>query len=118
MATVQQIAHSSDSATEFEPFPIADVMEGEPDGKVHWLRQESGGEGVLYTGIFTGNPSTFPYTFSGDETFHVIEGHVTIEVEGAAAVDLHPGDIVSFPKGATSVWRVHEPFKKFFVISG
>ncbi len=68
-------------------------------------------------GIFTGNPSTFPYTFSGDETFHVIEGDVTIEVEHAA-VDLHPGDIVSFPKGATSVWRVHKPFKKFFVISG
>ena len=33
-------------------------------------------------------------------------------------MDLHPGDIVSFPKGATSVWRVHKPFKKFFVISG
>jgi uncharacterized cupin superfamily protein len=118
MTTVQDIAKSTDTATEFEPFPIDGVIEGNPDGRVHWLRQQSSGDGVLYTGIFTGQRSKFPYTFSGDETFHVIEGRLTIEVEGIGSVDLEPGDIVSFPKGANSTWTVHEPFKKFFVISG
>jgi uncharacterized cupin superfamily protein len=115
---VGKIAHSTDAASDFEPFPLEEVLEGRPDGHVHWLRKGSAGEGQLYAGIFTGMPSVFRYRFAGDETFHVIEGKLTIEVEGASAVHLSPGDIVSFPKGAQSVWHVHEAFKKFFVISG
>jgi hypothetical protein len=112
-------SHVSDVVPgEWEPFPFEEVYEGEPDGKVHWLRQGSGGDGLLLTGMFTGQPCKVPYEFIGDESFHLMEGEVTIEVEGGDTVDLTPGDIASFPKGARSVWTIKSPMKKFFVISG
>jgi len=118
MATLNQTYVSTDNPTEWEPFPIENVIEGDPDGKVSWLRQEGAGDGMLLAGVFTGQPSKFPYVFAGDETFHVLEGRVTITVEGGETVELSKGDIVSFPKGASAVWHIHEPAKKFFVISG
>lgn len=111
---------STDAPTTWEPFevPSEDILEPEFKGEVHWLRQVSNGDGQLLTGIFTGTPSKFRYTFGGDETFHVIEGRVTIELDDGEKVTLVPGSIASFPKGASSTWTVHEPFRKFFVISG
>jgi uncharacterized cupin superfamily protein len=53
----------------------------------------------------------------GDETLHVLEGRVTIEVDGLEPVELAAGDVVSFPKGLASTWEIHEPFKEFFVLS-
>jgi hypothetical protein len=106
------------SPSEWEPFPFAEVHEGDPDGRVHWLRQESGGDGILLTGIFTAQPCKVPYEFIGDESFHLMEGEITVAVEGGDTVDLGPGDIASFPKGARSAWHIKSPMKKFFVISG
>ncbi len=118
MSTTQQTFHSVDAPSDFEDFPVEGVVAGELKGRVHWLRQEGVGEGMLLTGIFTSEPSTFPYEFAGDETFHFIEDRVTIQMENGEGVDLKPGDIASYPKGAKSTWKIHEPFRKFFVISG
>lgn len=114
---VQSVIHkSTTSASDYEPFPL-EAVEGEPAGQVHWLRVSGEGEPMLYAGVFAGQPSTFTYTFSGNETFHVLEGEVRIELESGDAVELRPGDLVSFPRGARSTWIAHTPFKKFFVIS-
>jgi len=94
------------------------ILDGEPAARVGWLRTGSGGEGMLYTGMFTAQPSTFRYTFGGDESFHVLEGDLDIALDGGPVVTLGPGDIASFPKGATSTWTVRAPLRKFFVISG
>jgi uncharacterized protein len=94
------------------------VLSGDPAARVAWLRTGSGGAGVLYTGMFTAEPSTFRYSFAGDESFHVLDGDLDIQVDGGEAVTLGPGDIVSFPKGASSTWTVRAPLRKFFVISG
>jgi uncharacterized cupin superfamily protein len=114
MATVKSIPVSNIVTSEYEPF----VHEGEQMGEVHWLRVGSGGDGVLYTGLWTHEPGELPYVFPGDETFHVLEGEVTIQVEDGDSVTLRPGDIASFTKGQVSTWRIAKPFKKFFVISG
>jgi len=113
-----QIKHSKDSTNEFEPFPLDDVVEGDPQGKVHWLRTEGSTDAALMSGIFTGQPSRFNYVFETDETFHVIEGRVTITLDSGEAVTLAAGDIVSFPRGARAVWDIQEPLRKFFVLSG
>ena len=116
MKTQQAIRHSNVAATDYEPFPL-EAVEGDPDGKVHWLTASAEGEPMLYAGLFTGKPSTFTYTFGGNETFNVLEGEVRVELDSGEAVDLSPGDLVTFPKGARSTWIVKTPFKKFFVIS-
>jgi uncharacterized cupin superfamily protein len=105
---------SNVGAVQYEPFS----HEGRPFGQVHWLRTQPAGDGVLFTGLWKHEPATFRYVFPGDETFHLLEGRVRIEVDGMPPVELRPGDIVSFPKGSSSTWTIHEEMKKFFVISG
>jgi uncharacterized cupin superfamily protein len=114
MATVKTTPVINISAEDFEPFMIGEEQVGE----VHWLRTESGGEGVLYTGLWRCEPRDIPYVFPGDETFQVLEGEVRIEPEDGEPVQLKVGDIASFPKGQHALWTIKSPFKKFFVISG
>lgn len=113
------IAHTNVGTKNYESFDgFEAVLDGDPDAKVAWLRTESSGDGVLYTGMFTAQPSTFRYHFSGDESFHLLDGDLDIAVDGGETVTLAPGDIASFPKGATSTWTLRAPLRKFFVISG
>jgi uncharacterized cupin superfamily protein len=113
------VAQSTVDTQSYEPFTGFDaVLSGDPDAKVAWLRTESGGEGVLFAGMFTAEPSVFRYTFGGDESFHLLDGSLTIEVDGGDTVEVNPGDVVSFSKGSVSTWTIHQPMKKFFVISG
>lgn len=98
----------------YEPF----MLEGKKFGDVHWLRTTSGGEGMLLTGFWSHEPAVLPYTFFGDETVHVLEGEVTVDVDGGDSVTLRPGDVASFTKGQTSTWHITRAFKKFFVVSG
>jgi len=114
MATVKRVPVSNVGTQDYEPFE----HEGEHRGAVHWLRVGSSGDGVLYAGLWMHSHADFQYVFPGDETFHVLEGEVTIDVEGGESVTLRPGDIASYAKGQVSTWHVREPFKKFFVISG
>jgi uncharacterized cupin superfamily protein len=117
MPTSHQIRMSSVSPDDWEPFPIEDVIHGDPQGRVHWLHQEEGDDRMLLVGVFAAQPARFPYTSMGDETLHVLEGRVTIEVDGLEPVELAAGDVVSFEKGLASTWEIHEPFKEFFVLS-
>ena len=105
-------------AQDFEPFPVdpGDIIEGEPTGRVHWLRRD--GATGLATGIFRSEPVTARYEWSQDETIHVLEGEVRIEYGDGDAVDLGPGDVASFRKGDRAVWHIKSPFKEFFVLSG
>ncbi len=48
---------SNASTTDYEPFMFA----GNPFGHVHWLRTESGGEGVLLSGFWMHAPADLPY---------------------------------------------------------
>jgi uncharacterized protein len=113
-----EVKQSNDAPTEFEPFPLTEVLDGDPRGAVHWLRTMGSGEATLMAGIFVGQPSRFRYTFETDETFHVIEGRVTITLDSGASATLGPDDIASFPRGAQATWEITEPLRKFFVLSG
>src|SRR3954453_22742364 len=106
-------AHAAESFTGFDA-----VLDGDPAARVAWLRTGSAGEGMLYAGMFTAQPSTFRYTFGGDESFHVLDGDFDIAIDGGPAITLRPGDIASFPKGASSTWTIRAALRKFFVISG
>lgn len=112
------VFESSVSSDDFKPFPIEGVTSGDPRGLVHWLR-EGGSDGrTLLAGLFTAQPSTYPYEFATDETFHVLEGRGCVILDDETRVELDPGVVVSFAKGTKSQWEIYTPFKKFFVISG
>jgi uncharacterized protein len=118
MKATHKVQRSTVSPTQFEPFPLDGVLEGDPDGRVHWLRTSGSGEATLQAGIFEGQPSRFRYTFETDETILVIEGQVTIELDEGESVALESGDIASFPRGAQATWNITQPLREFFVLSG
>ena len=114
METNFRVPVSNVATQNFEPF----ISAGQHFGDVHWLRTTSGGAGQLFTGLWKHDCAEFDYVFPGDETFQVLEGNVSITIAGGEAVELGPGDIVSFAKGQASKWTIKSPLKKFFVISG
>jgi uncharacterized cupin superfamily protein len=96
-------------------FPEEDVLEGQPNARVHWVRPE--GHGSQMVGVYRCDPAVFRYTWGADETIHVLEGRVRIEVEGEPSVELTAGGIASFSAGDRGVWHVLEPFCEVFVLS-
>jgi uncharacterized cupin superfamily protein len=114
---VSRVFTSRVDSSEFEPFPFPDedVLEGEPNARVHWLRPE--GQGSQMVGVYRCEPAVFRYAWEADETIHVVEGSVRIEVEGGPSVDLAPGGIASFSAGDRGVWHVLEPFCELFVLT-
>ncbi|MER5757293.1 cupin domain-containing protein [Streptomyces sp. NPDC002088] len=101
-----------------EDYPMKNVLYGTPDAKVQWLRTSTQGEGQLFTGIFMCRPCGLEDEYLGDESLYMIEGRMTVEVIGGESVSLKAGDVASFPRGTKTVCHIHEPIKKFFVISG
>ena len=108
---------SSIDSSDFESFdfPDEDVLEGEPNARVHWVRPE--GHGSQMAGVYRCDPAKFRYAWAADETIHVLEGSVRIEVEGGETLELGGGDIASFRAGDRGVWHVLEPFCEVFVLS-
>ncbi|MFF1832358.1 cupin domain-containing protein [Paenarthrobacter sp. NPDC058040] len=113
-----ELSVSTEDLTPPEDYPLENVLYGTPAGKVQWLRQSTQGEGQLYVGIFTCDPCGVEDELLGDESVYMLEGRMTVEVIGGESVSLSAGDVASFPKGTKTVVHVHEPIKKFFVISG
>jgi hypothetical protein len=108
---------SSVNSSDFESFalPNEDVLKGEPNARVHWLRPE--GHGSQVAGVFRCDPAVFRYAWEVDETIHVLEGRVRIEVDGGATLELGVGDIASFSAGDRGAWHVLDPFCELFVLT-
>lgn len=95
-------------------------LSGEIVGEVHSLRSD-GGERPYEAGLWRvlgALPAPFAYDFEQNETIHVLEGAVVIDVEGGPVMELEQGDIASFAAGSRAVWRIaRTPFKELFVLS-
>lgn len=109
--------NGSIDASDFEPYPFPDddVLEGEPNSRVHWVRPE--GHGSQLVGIFRCEPAAIRYLWEADETIHVLEGKVRIELEGGGSLELGVGDVGSFTAGDRGVWQILEPFCELFVLT-
>jgi uncharacterized cupin superfamily protein len=108
--------HTHVDADDWEPM----VLAGEIVGEVHSLR--SGAAGTPYEAglwrVLGELPSPFAYEFEQNETIHVLEGGVVIDVESGPVLELAGGDIASFAAGSRAVWRISRtPFKELFVLS-
>ena len=95
-------------------------LAGEIVGEVHSLRSDDG-ESPYETGLWRvlGDlPEPFAYDFEQNETIHVLEGCVTIDVAGGPLLELGEGDIASFAADSRAIWQISRtPFKELFVLS-
>jgi uncharacterized cupin superfamily protein len=93
----------------------ADVWTDDPDvpgTQMHELVHEDGVWAGMTRILTTEGP--LPWTPEKRETVHVLEGSVRIEFEAHPALELHPGDIASFPAGVSMKWHVTTPFKELW----
>lgn len=107
--------------TRVEPDAWEPMLLGEAQvGELHVLRSDSGPRPyeVGLWRVLGELPAPFHYAFELNETIHVLEGRVSIAVDGGDTLELGPGDVASFAVGGSAVWRILEtPFRELFVLS-
>lgn len=115
---------TSTNAAEFTVHGAFDPQKYEPFilGQVQWVRRSGDGDrpglSAGFWHVTTAEaPEPFDLLIEADETIHIIEGHLHIEVEGGQSFDLTPGSVASFNKGAQTRWTVIEDTTEFFVYS-
>ena len=58
--------------------------------------------------------SEFDWRYDSEEVCIIIEGEVEVKYDGGS-VSFGAGDMVTFPKGLSCVWKVTKPVKKHYV---
>lgn len=99
---------TSATDTAFEPFDAGSIL---------YVRRDDD----VTAGIWVVTPEEAPdevaAPFQQNETIHVLEGRVQIDIVDGPKFDLGPGDTAAFFKGTVGKWRVVEPLRQFFVYS-
>ena len=67
--------------------------------------------------IRTCEASSFDWTYDDKETCLLLEGEVTVTLDGGDPVMFGPGDLVVFPSGMYCRWDVHKAVRKHYQFS-
>jgi uncharacterized protein len=70
--------------------------------------------GVANWEIWEKEISEFPIDFDETETAYVLEGEILVTPEGGEPVRILPGDLVVFPEGLNSHWKVIKALRKHY----
>ena len=97
-----------------QAWPLADelLVSGSPEASGCMLSASP--DGRVTRGIWACTPGVFRWDWTCDETVVVISGRESVLTGDGRQVELRPGDMAFFEAGVTSVWTIHEPFRKAF----
>ena len=70
--------------------------------------------GILKCPTWSKEPSSFPWTYSEQETAYILEGEVTVTPDNGEPVSFTKGDLVIFASGLKCTWHVKTPLKKHY----
>ena len=70
--------------------------------------------GVYDWPVWSKEVSTFPWTYDKNEVCYLLEGAATITPQHGAAVNITEGDLVTFPKGMSCTWQIHQAVSKHY----
>ncbi|MFG2193347.1 cupin domain-containing protein [Streptomyces sp. NPDC048639] len=102
----------------WSPYPLGeDVVEGEPDCRIKVLRTVGVRTPTKVVAFFTAEPSAFRWHFVNDEAFVLLEGRLTLTLDTGELYEMRAGDARSLPGGREGLCEVHEPSRKFTVVS-
>ena len=85
------------------------IVEGAPAARNRVVAGSS--DYSAWTMLWDCTAGKFLWTYTCDETVHVLEGQVTITVNGVTNI-LRAGDIAFFPAGAVAFWDVENYVRK------
>ena len=89
------------------------IIAGDPQAKCVLLSQSQDGE--CFTVLWECSEGTFRWNYGFDETIYFLAGSVTFDDGSGVPRSVGPGDAVYFSKGASVVWTVHSPVRKFAI---
>jgi uncharacterized cupin superfamily protein len=111
----QPIVIAPPAEVELAPAPIpADwILTGSPEARSRELaRSQDGASTVMAWSCTAGR---FNWSYTVDETVHIISGEVFVTNEKGEECRLGPGDMAFFPAGSRSTWRVPVEVRKLAV---
>src|SRR5450432_459676 len=86
------------------------VLEGNPITRNKLLSKSADGTASTY--IWDCTAGRFNWFYNSDETFHILEGTVTLKYPSGACHRVAAGDTVFFPKGSSAEWTVDKYVRK------
>jgi hypothetical protein len=92
------------------PIQPAWILEGQPVARVELL--SSSADGTASTYFWDCTAGRFNWFYSFDETFHILEGAVTLKYPSGASHRVVVGDTVFFPAGSSAEWTVDRYVRK------
>lgn len=73
--------------------------------------------GVTTWPVWSKEVSEFPWFYDAQETCYILEGKVTVTPVGGVPVQIEAGDLVTFPKGMSCIWQIHQDIKKHYTFA-
>lgn len=100
------------SSEKFVPNPIRAgwILDGHPVARAELL--SSSADGTASTYFWDCTAGRFNWFYSFDETFHILEGAVTLKYPSGVARRVGAGDTVFFPAGSSAEWTVDNYVRK------
>src|SRR3984885_11482640 len=99
-------------SAKFVPNPIqaAWILDGSPVARAELL--SSSADGTASTYFWDCTAGRFNWFYSFDETFHILEGSVTLKYPSGVSRRVAAGDTVFFPAGSSAEWTVDNYVRK------
>src|SRR5580698_656484 len=92
------------------PINAAWILDGQPQARIELL--SSSADGTASTYFWDCTAGRFNWFYSFDETFHILEGEVTLKYPSGASQRVKAGDTVFFPAGSSAEWTVDNYVRK------
>jgi uncharacterized cupin superfamily protein len=100
---------------ELNPAPIdpAWIVEGTPQARSKEVARSADGSSAVM--IWSCTPGVFTWRYKVDEALHVVSGEAFVTDGTGEIRRMAAGDVVFFPAGSVSTWRITEELKKVAV---
>lgn len=92
------------------PIQSSWILDGKPHARLELL--SSSADGTASTYFWDCTAGRFNWFYSFDETFHILEGEVTLKYPSGASQRVKAGDTVFFPAGSSAEWTVDNYVRK------
>ena len=86
------------------------ILEGRPQARLELL--SSSADGTASTYFWDCTAGRFNWFYGFDETFHILEGEVTLKDPAGTSRRVVAGDTVFFPAGSSAEWTVDKYVRK------
>lgn len=109
---VESLITAGTRSAKFTPNPIqaAWILDGNPVARAELL--SSSADGTASTYFWDCTAGRFNWFYSFDETFHILEGNVTLKYPSGVSRRVITGDTVFFPAGSSAEWTVDNYVRK------